>query len=89
VAPATAAPVATPAAGCYGVTDPDALAIIARESGCRLTARNPSGAYGIGQLITEHSDDPATQVTDFNNYVMARYGSYAAALAHEDAYGWY
>lgn len=64
-----------------------------------LTARNPSGAYGIAQFINgpseyyQYGGNPNTaagQITGFYNYIKQRYhNSPAAAWAHELADNWY
>jgi hypothetical protein len=70
-----------------------------REAGFSLTAQNPSsGAYGMAQFIngpgeyaqyggnaTTYSGQAAAMV----NYILQRYGTPAAAWAHEQQYGWY
>lgn len=73
--------------------------VITRESGGSLTARNPSsGAYGIAQFINgpgeyaRYGGNATTvpgQLTAMANYIRQRYGTPAAALAHENAAGWY
>ena len=75
------------------------VAVIAKESGGRLTATNPSsGAYGIAQGITgpswyaAHGGDSTTvigQLTAMANYITQRYGTPSAALEHENTAGWY
>jgi LysM repeat protein len=45
--------------------------------------------HGLGQVAGESSSDPQTQLNDANSYVIERYGSWAAAWAHEEADGWY
>jgi hypothetical protein len=74
-------------------------AVAMRESGWSMTARNPSsGAYGIAQFINgpgeyyQYGGSPGTaagQITGFYNYMRQRYGSPAAAWAHELNFGWY
>ena len=47
-----------------------------QESHWNYRAKNPtSTAYGIGQLLTETSKDPATQIRDGIRYLTYRYGS--------------
>jgi hypothetical protein len=70
-----------------------------REAGYSLTAQNPtSGAYGLAQFIDGASEyaqyggnasTAAGQITAMLNYIKDRYGTPAAAWAHELAYGWY
>lgn len=89
---AAAAGPPSPAGSCYGITDPNALYVISKESGCRTNAVNPtSGDCGIGQLATREAcgADGYAQADAMTRYVMSRYGSWAAAAAHERAYGWY
>jgi hypothetical protein len=61
-----------------------------RESHWESWAHNSSSsAYGIAQMLTEHSADPSTQVRDGLGYIDARYGSACNAWAHEIRYGFY
>jgi TP901 family phage tail tape measure protein len=70
-----------------------------RESGWNASARNPSsGAYGIPQSLPASKmasagpdwlTNPATQIAWGLNYIAGRYGSPAAAWAHEVSAGWY
>ena len=46
-------------------------------------------AYGIGQLITETSHDPATQIRNFIRYTEYRYGSPCKAWAFWQKNYWY
>ena len=69
------------------------------EAGWNLRARNPSsGAYGIAQFINGPSEyyqwggNPNTaagQIVAFYNYIASRYGTPAAAAAHEARFHWY
>jgi hypothetical protein len=69
------------------------------EAGFSLTAKNPgSGAYGEAQFINGPSEyytwggNPFTaagQATAMLNYIASRYGTPAAAWAHEQAFHWY
>lgn len=73
--------------------------VINRESGGSLTAQNPtSSAYGIAQFINGPSEyaqyggnstTVAGQLTAMANYIKQRYGTPAAAWAHELSAGWY
>lgn len=79
-----------------GIVDqPIAILVIHKESGCSPTAVNPySGACGIGQQLPcgkwPHAwDDPVGGLIDMQNYVMGKYGSWAAAWAHELAFNSY
>lgn len=87
------------ARGWTGALWDDLNAVEMDEAGWNLNATNPtSGAYGIAQFIDGPSEyaqyggnsgTASGQVTAFLNYVAERYGSPAAALAHEEAYHWY
>jgi cell wall-associated NlpC family hydrolase len=77
----------------------DLVALWDKESGWETTARNPiSGAYGIPQALPpskmasagrDWETNPKVQIIWGLGYIKARYGSPAAAWAHETAYGWY
>jgi cytoskeletal protein RodZ len=70
-----------------------------KESGWSVTATNPgSGAYGIAQanpasqmdsVGSDWQTDATTQIKWGLEYIKDRYGSPAAAWAHETADGWY
>jgi uncharacterized protein YabE (DUF348 family) len=69
-----------------------------RESGWRVDAANPSGAYGIpqalpgskmGSVAPDWQTNPATQITWGLNYIAARYGDPCGAWASWQAKGWY
>jgi hypothetical protein len=79
-----------------GVTDmTSATNLIQRESGCNPYAVNrTSGACGVAQEVPCgksgcSSGDGACQVQWMNGYVLARYSSWANALAFQIANGWY
>lgn len=79
-----------------GVTDlANAHELIRRESGCNPNAVNPSsGACGVAQELPCGKSgcslgDGACQVAWMDRYVKARYGSWAGAIAHSNAVGWY
>lgn len=68
------------------------------ESGWRVGASNPSGAYGIPQALpgskmgaygSDWQSNPRTQITWGLHYIQGRYGSPCAAWAHFQSYGWY
>ena len=70
----------------------------ARESGWRVTAENPSGAYGIPQALPgskmasagpDWQTSAATQIEWGLGYIKGIYGSPCAAWDHEQATGWY
>jgi hypothetical protein len=72
--------------------------IIMRESGWRVNAANPSGAYGIPQakpgskMASVGSDwrtNPATQIIWGIGYMKDRYGSPCAAKGFKASHGWY
>lgn len=72
--------------------------LITRESGWRIDAANPSGAYGLPQALPgskmasagpNWQSDPKTQLTWMFGYIKARYGNPAGAWAHSQASGWY
>lgn len=72
--------------------------LISKESGWRVNASNPSGAYGLPQALpgskmasagADWRTNPVTQLKWMNGYVMGRYGSWANAKAHSQAKGWY
>lgn len=72
--------------------------LVSKESGWRVNAQNPSGAYGLPQALpgskmasagADWRTNPVTQLRWMNGYVMGRYGSWEAAVAHSKAKGWY
>jgi phage-related protein len=77
----------------------DLIRLWNRESGWRWNATNPySGAYGIPQSLPaskmgsaggDWRDNAATQIKWGLGYIRGRYGSPAAAWAHETSAGWY
>jgi hypothetical protein len=69
-----------------------------RESGWRVTASNPSGAYGIPQALpgskmasagSDWRTNPATQIRWGLGYIAASYGSPCNAWAHSQSHNWY
>jgi hypothetical protein len=69
-----------------------------KESGWRVTAANPSGAYGIPQALpgrkmatvgADWQTNPVTQITWGLGYIAARYGSPCGAWAHSQAKNFY
>ncbi len=79
-----------------GVTDTNnAIWLINRESGCNPNSVNrSSGACGVAQELPCGKSgcslgDGACQVAWMQRYVFARYGSWANAVAHSQAVGWY
>ncbi len=73
------------------------LGVIGLESGGNPAARNPSGAYGIGQALgaTQRefpkmvSSSAVEQIEGMAEYIASRYGNPTAALAHEHSFKWY
>ncbi|MFC2746172.1 MAG: G5 domain-containing protein, partial [Parascardovia denticolens] len=66
-----------------------------RESGWRVNAANPSGAYGIPQALPGSKMGPGWQ-TDAKvqidwglSYIAGRYGTPCGAWGHSNATGWY
>ena len=69
-----------------------------KESGWRVSASNPSGAYGIPQALpgskmasagSDWQTNPATQITWGLNYISSTYGSPCAAWSHSQSNNWY
>ena len=65
--------------------------IISHESGWRVKASNPSGAYGLPQALPggkmavagdDWRDNPVTQLKWFHSYCKGRYGSIQGAYNH-------
>ena len=83
-----------------GVSEADlaaALDLIYHESGCRVDAQNPSGAYGIPQALpgskmasagADWETNPVTQIRWMAGYV-SRYGGWQGAINFWYAHGWY
>ncbi len=76
---------------------PAALDLIYHESGCRVDAQNPSGAYGIPQALpgnkmasagADWETNPVTQIRWMAGYV-SRYGGWQGAINFWYAHGWY
>lgn len=75
-----------------------AMYIIYHESGCRVDAANPSGAYGIPQALpgskmqsagADWETNPITQIRWMISYVNGRYGGWQQALQFKWDHGWY
>lgn len=86
------------AAGVSEADLPAALDLIYHESGCRVDAANPSGAYGIPQALpgskmatmgADWATNPVTQIKWMINYVNGRYGGWSQALNYWYSHGWY
>lgn len=63
-----------------------------KESGWNPTARNASsGAYGIAQMMPMHGrrEGAQAQIDWGIDYILRRYGSPSAAMAHSDKTNWY
>lgn len=72
--------------------------LINKESGWRIDAHNPSGAYGIPQSLpgskmasagADWQTNPVTQLVWMRGYVSARYGGFCNAWSHSQAVNWY
>ncbi|GGN29933.1 NlpC/P60 family protein [Streptomyces fuscichromogenes] len=99
----TTAPAAGPvrqiAAQVFGSEYECVANIIARESGWKTTATNPSsGAYGLGQALpgskmadsgSDWRANPLTQLRWMRSYVNARYGGACTAWAFWQTHRWY
>jgi len=84
-----------------GVSESDlqaALDLIYHESGCRVDAANPSGAYGIPQALpgskmsaygADWETNPVTQIKWMAHYVTSRYGGWNQAMAFWWNHSWY
>jgi len=68
------------------------------ESGWRVNAANPDGAYGIPQALpgskmgsagADWQTNPATQITWGLGYITGRYGTPCGAWGHWQSTGWY
>ena len=69
-----------------------------KESGWRVDAANPSGAYGIPQSLPgskmasagpDWQHNAETQIKWGLGYIQDRYGSPCGAWAHSESYNWY
>lgn len=100
--PAPSQPVPAPTGTCAnwmanaGISDvADATLLLNWESHCNPNAVNPSsGACGLAQELPCGKSgcslgDGSCQMVWFNQYVLGRYGSMAAAVAFHEAHGWY
>lgn len=74
------------------------VSLFNRESGWRVNASNPSGAYGIPQALpgskmasagADWQTNPATQIAWGLGYITARYGTPCGAWGHSQSSGWY
>jgi len=74
------------------------VALWNRESGWRVNAANPSGAYGIPQALpgskmgaygSDWATNPATQIKWGLSYISGSYGTPCGAWGHSNSYGWY
>lgn len=84
-----------------GVSEEDAAKwayIITKESGWNTTAKNPSGAYGLGQALpaskmasfgSDYATNPKTQLKWMYNYMTSRYGSISGAHNFWNSHHWY
>lgn len=97
--PAAAQAYAKGALSSYGLAAsqfPDLIKLWNQESGWNYLATNPnSGAYGIPQALPPSKLPGGTKSTMVQQiqwglaYIKQRYGSIAAAWAHEQHFGWY
>jgi hypothetical protein len=69
-----------------------------KESGWRVHAANPSGAYGIPQALPgakmasagpDWQNSAHTQINWGLGYIASRYGTPCGAWAHSQATNWY
>jgi hypothetical protein len=69
-----------------------------KESGWKVSAYNPSGAYGIPQALpgskmasagSDWQTNPATQIEWGLDYISSTYGTPCAAWSHSQADNWY
>jgi transglycosylase-like protein with SLT domain len=76
----------------------DLVNVINRESGFNNNAQNPSStAYGMFQFLDStwatvgatKTSNPLSQAIAGLKYIKQRYGTPAAAWAHEQQFGWY
>lgn len=74
------------------------VALWKKESGWRVNAYNPSGAYGIPQALpgskmasagADWETNAATQIEWGLGYIQGRYEAPCGAWAHSQARGWY
>lgn len=64
--------------------------LFTQESRFDHYADNPkSTAYGIGQVLGEKSNDPATQILRAYRYIQHRYGTPCSAYNHHVRRNWY
>jgi uncharacterized protein YabE (DUF348 family) len=81
-------------AGDYGYVN----YIVSHESGWRVTASNPSGAYGLCQALpgskmatagADWATNPITQLRWCNGYAVGRFGSWAGAYSYWTSHGYW
>jgi hypothetical protein len=81
-------------AGDYGYVN----YIVSHESGWRVTASNPSGAYGLCQALpgskmatagADWTTNPITQLRWCNGYAVGRFGSWAGAYSYWTSHGYW
>lgn len=101
VAPGSAKAIAKGLAADRGWGDDEFACLISlwnRESGWRVNAANPSGAYGIPQALpgskmasvgADWRTNPVTQITWGLGYIKSRYKTPCGAWAHSQSSGWY
>ncbi|WP_431802797.1 lytic transglycosylase domain-containing protein [Microbacterium sp. bgisy203] len=88
-------------AASYGWGDDQFACLVSlwnKESGWRVNAANPSGAYGIPQALpgskmasagADWATNPATQIAWGLGYISGRYGTPCGAWGHSQSNGWY
>jgi uncharacterized protein YabE (DUF348 family) len=74
------------------------VSLWSKESGWRVAAANPSGAYGIPQALpgskmasfgSDWQTNPATQIAWGLSYIKGIYGTPCGAWSHSQSYNWY
>jgi len=88
-------------ASSYGWGDDQFACLVSlwnKESGWRVNAANPSGAYGIPQALpgskmasagADWQTNPATQIAWGLGYIAGRYSNPCGAWGHSQSTGWY
>lgn len=99
--PGTAQSIAYKMVKARGWSDSEFSCLVAlwqRESGWRVNAANPSGAYGIPQALpgskmssvgADWATNPVTQITWGLGYITSRYSTPCGAWGQSQAAGWY
>jgi len=58
-------------------------------SGCIGLGQSCGSPPGLAVVCPDWQVDAVCQLNFFNSYAVAHWGSWAAAAAHEDNYGWW